>query len=357
MSEYPRFLLAEHTTLGVGGPAAHWREARTHVEIQAALAWASERGLSTVVLGGGSNVLAADRGIDGLVLRLRNAKLQASRAGDGARITVGAGMNWDAFVAWTVAEGFSGLECLSGIPGEVGAAPLQNIGAYGQEAGRVIRRVEVVDRATGATEELSQEACEFGYRESIFKTKLAERFIVVEVEFELSKGPALVAYGELERALENEPEPSLLRVRETVLNLRRAKSMLLDPSDPNGRSAGSFFVNPGVSHHEADAVEERARALAVHAPMPRFTQGAKQKLSAGWLIEHSGLTKGTRRGQVGLSTKHCLAVVNHGGATAEEIVKFATEIRQRVRDTFGVTLTPEPRPLGFLPGELAALYD
>lgn len=349
--------LAEHTTLGVGGPAAHWCEARSREQILQALAWADERGLPTVVLGGGSNVLVADRGIEGLVLRVRNEAIDATTHEDRARVTVAAGTNWDALVRWSVAEGYAGLECLSGIPGEVGAAPMQNIGAYGQEVGQVIRRVELMSRADGQTVEFAQAACEFGYRDSVFKTKLADRYVVVGVEFELTRCRPTIAYAELARALANEAEPTVAHVRDTVLSLRRAKSMLLDAHDANGKSAGSFFVNPTLSPEQAQAVEVRALSRGVDAPMPRFSHGSQVKLSAAWLIERAGFAKGTRSGEVGLSTKHSLAVVNHGRATAADIVAFATDVRNRVRDAFGISLSPEPRPMGFYPEELVGLYD
>lgn len=347
--------LAAHTTLGLGGLASHWVEATSNEDVAEALAFARERDLSVHVLGGGSNVLAADGGVRGVVLRVRCDRIAAERDGNRARVVVGAGTRWDELVAWTVAHGYAGLECLSGIPGDVGAAPIQNIGAYGQEVGDVIESVEVVCRNTGAIESLSREACAFGYRESVFKQRLAEQYVVVGVTFALTQGPPHLEYAELSRALAHDPSPTLSKTRESVLALRRAKSMLLDERDPNGRSAGSFFVNPTVSPGEADAVEARARTLS--GPMPRFAHGERVKLSAGWLIERAGLSKGTRRGAVGLSTKHCLAIVNLGGATAADVIRFAREVKAQVFDTFGVSLTPEPRPMGFVPGELDGLYD
>lgn len=348
--------LAAHTTLGVGGRAAFSCEAHDPESVQRALEWADARRLPVVVLGGGSNVLVADRGLDALVLRVRDARFATTESPSGTRVRVGAGTAWDALVEWSVARGLAGLECLSGIPGDVGAAPMQNIGAYGQEVASCLLGVELVDRTNGRRLSFGRNECAFGYRESVFKSQASERYVITAVEFNLAPGPAAVGYAELARALADAPNPSLARVRQAVLELRRAKSMLLDPADPNGRSAGSFFVNPTVSAAVADAVEERARRLDVPGAMPRYAQEGSVKLSAGWLIERSGLAKGTRRGAVGLSTKHCLAIVNLGGATAADVVAFASEVRSRVHDTFGVKLQPEPRPYGFGPGSLNALY-
>jgi UDP-N-acetylmuramate dehydrogenase len=348
--------LAPRTTLGVGGAASHYAEATSVEGLRQALELANERGLEVVVLGGGSNVLVADRGVRGLVLRPQLTELNQVPGEPPTVLRVGAGTPWDELVRFTVARGLSGLECLSGIPGDVGAAPMQNIGAYGQEVGPTIRMVELVRRDTGALVTMTGEACGFGYRDSVFKREAAERYVVVAVTFALSEAPPTIRYPELARALEGMDATRPATVRDTVLALRRAKSMLLDPSDPNGRSAGSFFVNPTVSFDQADAVEDRARTRGIGAPMPRFAHEGRVKLSAGWLIEQAGLAKGTRRGDVGLSTKHCLAIVTRDGARAADVVAFGTEVRQRVREVFGVTLSPEPRAYGFEPGELDALY-
>ncbi|MBM4357676.1 MAG: UDP-N-acetylmuramate dehydrogenase [Deltaproteobacteria bacterium] len=348
--------LAPRTTLGVGGPAALFIEARSVTEIRQALELANERSLPTVVLGGGSNLLVADRGVRGVAIRQCLTEIKHEAAGSGALLRVAAGTSWDDLVRFTVERGLAGLECLAGIPGDVGAAPMQNIGAYGQEVGPTIRSVELVRRSDGALVTMAADACEFGYRDSVFKRALAERYVVSAVTFALEPGPPSVRYPELSRALEGTPEPDLAQVRAAVLALRRSKSMLLDPSDPDSRSAGSFFVNPTVTEADAEHVAERARRAGVTASLPRFAHEGQVKLSAGWLIEHAGLAKGTRRGAVGLSSKHCLAIVTREGARASEVVRFASEIRARVGDVFGVRLVPEPRPYGFEPGELDALY-
>jgi UDP-N-acetylmuramate dehydrogenase len=357
MTVRTRVPLAAHTTLAVGGAAAFWCEARSPDEVGEALALADERSLPLIVLGGGSNVLFADRDLDAVVLRVRIEGIDAIERAGTAHLSVGAGTSWDDLVAWTVERGYAGIECLSGIPGEVGAAPMQNIGAYGQEVAGAIMRVRMIDRRDGRTIEMTREQCRFGYRDSIFKHEAAERYVVLAVELELHAGPPTIAYAELERALADESSPRLADVRRTVIALRRGKSMVLDPDDPNRRTAGSFFVNPTVSAAHADEVAARATRIAPGERMPRFDHGEGAKLSAAWLIERSGLPKGTRHGNVGLSSRHCLAIVNHGDANASEIVSFAAHVRERVRDTFGVTLTPEPRCYGFEQRELASLLE
>jgi UDP-N-acetylmuramate dehydrogenase len=350
--------LAPRTTLGVGGAARFFLELRDVAEARAALAWAHGAGLAVVVLGGGSNLLVADRGLDALVLRVRFAGLEIASAGDHVHVTAGAGEPWDAFVASCVAAGHAGLECLSGIPGDVGATPIQNVGAYGQEVADTVLRVETLRRDTGELVLWDHAAAQFGYRDSVWKRAAKERFLVTRVTFALRPGGApSVRYAELERALADVAEPSLAAVRAAVITLRRAKSMVLDASDENGRSAGSFFVNPTLSIDEADAVRVRA-ALREGEKMPAFPgENGRVKLSAGWLIERAGFPKGFADGRVGLSTRHALALVNRGGATATELLTFARRVRDGVRDRLGVRLVPEPVALGFDAAELGDLYD
>ena len=343
--------LSERTTFEVGGPARYYLEVKTVAELRAALAWAESRGVVVEILGGGSNVVIADRGLDALVVRVAIGGIVPDDATAGT-VEVGAGVRWDDFARWAVERDLAGVECLAGIPGDVGAAPLQNVGAYGQEVGTCIEAVHCVRRSDGEAITLTAAECEFGYRDSVFKRDAAGRYVVVGVRFRLQSGGApTIAYAELERALGADAQ-DLARVRQTVLTLRRAKSMVLDPDDENRRSAGSFFVNPTVSRDEADGVAARTSAR-----MPRFESGDRVKIPAAWLIEQSGLVRGTRRGRVGLSSKHCLALVNHGGASASELLGFAGEVRARVRDTFGIALSPEPRLLGFERDELRALDD
>jgi UDP-N-acetylmuramate dehydrogenase len=354
-----RVALAPFTTLGVGGEARFFLDASSEDALAAALDWARRAGIPTFILGGGSNVLVADRGLDGLVLRVGVLGIkEVARSVGGARgaevgIEVGAGERFDPFVERCVRAKLAGVECLSGIPGLVGATPIQNVGAYGQDVGERIVAVRTIDRATGAVTSLSKEACRFAYRSSIFKDELRDACIVSTVTFALSPGPAApIRYAELARELEarGADPASLAAVRDAVIALRRSKSMVIDPADENRRSVGSFFVNPVVDRARADEVEELAPAA-----MPRFPAGDQVKLSAGWLIEQAGFSKGTSEGAAGLSTRHALAVVNRGGASAGDVLRFAARVRAAVRARFGIALVHEPVLLGFDEAELAEL--
>jgi UDP-N-acetylmuramate dehydrogenase len=336
--------LAPLTTLELGGPAKHFARVEDERTLSEALRWAAEEGLSSVVLGGGSNVIVPDGGYDGLLIHMRIATAEFR---NGGTVDAGAGVPWETVVDGAVSRGWAGLECLTGIPGSTGATPIQNVGAYGQEVAEVIASVRVLRRDTLAFEELGSEDCAFGYRDSRFKRE-PDRFIVCAVRFALRPdGPGTVRYAELERSIGG--DPTLSQIRHTVLDLRRRKSMVIDPDDPNHRSAGSFFLNPIVAASEADRVTEKAvRENLVGAPreVPCYPAGDGQvKLSAGWLIENAGIAKGTRRGAFGVSTRHALALVHHGGGTTADLLSFADEIRARVRDHFGIALEREPRLL------------
>jgi UDP-N-acetylmuramate dehydrogenase len=352
--------LAPFTTFEVGGPARFFAEPTTEADAAAVLAWARGEGLAVTVLAGGSNVLVADRGLDGLVLRPRILGVRPERlAGGEVRVEVGAGEPLDGLVARVVAEGWAGLECLSGIPGWVGATPIQNVGAYGQEVSTSIAEVRGVDRATGELLRLPADACGFGYRTSVFKGAMRDRWLVTSVVLRLRAGaPAPVRYAELSRALAEAPGAGLAEIRAAVLALRRAKSMVVDPADPNRRSAGSFFTNPVVADAVADEVARLAEGAggAAASSMPRWPAGdGRAKLSAAWLIERAGLARGAGEGPVGLSTRHTLAIVNRGGARAAEVVAFAASVRRRVLESFGVALSPEPDLLGFTEAEIVPL--
>lgn len=357
--------LANKTTLGVGGSAARYLEAHDEQAVQRALAWALRERIPITILGGGSNVLVADRGIDGLVLRVGIKGTNYVVEGDRVTLSAGAGECWDSLVAMTVALGFAGLECLSGIPGDVGAAPIQNIGAYGQEAGDVITFVYGIDRKTGAMVGIDHAGCRFGYRQSVFKRRGESRFVIVGVTFSLKpQGVATVRYAELEKYLREQGKhasPSLVDVRQAVLELRARKSMLVDPRDENAKSAGSFFVNPTLSRsafERARAKIEAANVLSQGEQIPQFAaEGGRVKIPAAWLIERAGFAKGFGEGSVGLSTRHTLAIVNRGSATADEILQFARRIRDGVLARFGVRLIPEPVMLGFRPEEIADLAE
>jgi UDP-N-acetylmuramate dehydrogenase len=338
--------LAPLTTFELGGPARHLTEATDDAAIAEALRWASARGLPVAILGGGSNLVVADAGFDGLVIRIATRGRRFEPLDDGTvALTAAAGEPWDDLVAETITRGLAGFECLSGIPGLVGATPIQNVGAYGQEVAQTIRSVRVLDRDTSNETELDAAHCGFGYRDSRFKRE-PQRFVVLAVTFALRPGgaPAL-RYPELAAALAAKPNPTLADVRATVLALRAKKSMVISPDDPNRRSAGSFFMNPIIPAAEADAVALRAGVEP--SAMPRFPAGeGRVKLSAGWLIERAGFPRGTRRGPVGISTAHALALVNLGGARTEQLLEFAAEIRRTVRERLGVDLVREPVLLG-----------
>jgi UDP-N-acetylmuramate dehydrogenase len=330
------------TTLGVGGAARYFVEARTEAEVIAALAWAGERGVPVRVLGGGSNLVVADAGFDGLVLAVGLRGIRLSTDTGDALMTVGAGEPWDGVVAQAVARGLAGLEGLSGIPGSAGATPIQNVGAYGQEVAETIVSVRAVDRQSRQPREFSAAQCRFAYRESFFKSARPEHYVVTEVRFALAaRAPAPVKYPDLKAELERRAlvEPTLADVRSCVLSVRGAKSMLLDAGDPNGRSCGSFFLNPIVAAEQARRVSD----LVAPRPTPQYPQpDGRVKLAAGWLIEQSGFAKGLRDGNVGLSSKHALAIVAHDGATAADVRRLAERIQAGVLQRFGVELTPEP---------------
>lgn len=346
--------LAPLTTLNLGGPARHLVQATDDATVAAAVAWAAERKLPLFVLGGGSNVVIADAGFDGVVLRIGMRGLRFEP--DGARMLVhaAAGEPWDVLVKAAVARGWAGIECLSGIPGLVGATPVQNVGAYGQEVSEAIRSVRALDRTTGRIVELAPQICDFGYRDSMFKRN-PDAYVVLGVTFVLVPGGApSLRYPELEKALTAarvfDRAPTLAELGQVVRTLRAKKSMVIDPADPNRCSVGSFFMNPVLPSAIADGVIERAIAVGAArtgSDVPRFPAAdGKTKLSAGWLVEHAGFEKGYRRGSVGLSSNHALALVHHGGGSTDDLLAFAHEIREGVARRFGVTLVPEPTVVG-----------
>ena len=342
--------LSELTTIGLGGPARQLVEAAAGDDVVAAVAGADEAGEPLLVMGGGSNLVIADAGFDGTALRVLTRGVTASGDGAAARLTVAAGEPWDGIVARCVSEGLAGIECLAGIPGCTGATPIQNVGAYGQQVSDVIAAVRAYDRRARAIVELSPAQCAFGYRTSVFRG--GERYVVLDVTFTLerSRSARPLRYGELARVLgaDAEARPPLAEVAEAVLALRRGKGMVIDPADPDSVSAGSFFVNPVLP---ADAFAEFRRRVAevlgadVTPPAWPGADGAI-KTSAAWLIERAGFHRGYRRGAVGISTKHTLALVNRGGASSADLLALAREVRDGVRHAFGVTLEPEPTFVG-----------
>lgn len=339
--------LAPLTTLGIGGPARYFAESASVDQLTAGVQWARERGLPLFVLGGGSNVIISDAGFPGLVLRLSIRGIESAREGDQVILKAGAGEEWDPLVQLAVENDWAGFECLSGIPGRVGATPIQNVGAYGQETSETLESVEALDLRTLDLVNFSAAECRFGYRISRFKSDDRNRFIITRVTYRLTMGGApSIRYADLERYLGEQgiANPSLIDVRRAVLSIRRRKAMVIDAEDRDSRSVGSFFVNPIVTLEEFEEVKERAgRHIAEGERVPSFPAAFGQvKLSAAWLIERAGIDRGYVRGNVGTSSKHALAIINLGGGTAREVVELAAEIKSRVLDRFGVTLTPEP---------------
>jgi UDP-N-acetylmuramate dehydrogenase len=330
--------LAELTTLRLGGPARRMVEAATEDDLVAAVREADAAGEPLLLLAGGSNVVVADDGFPGTVVRIATRGV----ARDGATLTVQAGEEWDPFVARCVEEGLAGIECLSGIPGSIGATPIQNVGAYGQEVSETVLRVRVLDRRSGAVQDLPNDACGFSYRSSSFKREPG-RWVVLSVTFmlEASGLSRPIRYAELARALNVEigARAALAQVREAVLALRRRKGMVIDAADPDSVSAGSFFTNPILTAEEFALLEKR-----VGEAIPNWPEdGGRVKTSAAWLIERAGFTKGYGDPEtIAISSKHTLALTNRGGGTTEQLVALAREVADRVRRELGVELHPEP---------------
>ena len=343
--------LADHTTLRLGGPARRFVRAGTEADLIEAVRAADRAGEPLLILGSGSNLVVADRGFDGTVIQV--ATTGVHRGPEPGLVTVAAGEDWDAVVAWTVAAGLAGLECLSGIPGLAGATPIQNVGAYGQEVADTITAVRTYDRVTGEIDIFLNDRCGFGYRTSVFKRDDARRHVVLSVTFRLAEQSASrpLRYPELASALGVEPgdQVASTKVRSAVIDLRRRKGMVIDATDPDTRSVGSFFVNPVLDGAALAAVEAAARARCGDGTrVPRFDAGdGLVKVPAAWLIERAGFAKGYSLGDgARISAKHTLALVNSGSATTEGLLALARQIRDGVRDVFGVSLTPEPVLVG-----------
>jgi UDP-N-acetylmuramate dehydrogenase len=350
MREIAQAPLAERTTLRLGGPAECLIETGSAEELIEAVAGADRAGAPLLLLAGGSNLVIADQGWPGTVVAVGSRGVAERVVGDRVEFTVAAGEPWDELVARTVVAGLAGLECLSGIPGSVGATPIQNVGAYGEEVSSVIRAVRCWDRRGGEVVTLAPEQCGFGYRSSAFKGN--DRWIVLEVTFALGRsvaGPP-IRYAQLAAALGVELGTTVpaSEVRAAVLDVRRSKGMVVDPADPDSVSAGSFFTNPILGPEEFAALERRvAGRLGPGVVPPGWPeQGGRTKTSAAWLIERAGFGRGYGDGKVGLSAKHTLALVNRGGASTAELVALAREVRDGVAEAFGVRLVPEPKLVG-----------
>jgi len=337
--------LAPLTTFRIGGPARQFVEAHTPAEVAEAVSHAQSQSLPLFVLGGGSNLVVGDSGWPGLVLRIAITGIER-RPGetDGKAIfDVGAGEIWDRFVSEAVRANCAGIECLSGIPGSVGGTPVQNVGAYGQEVSHTIESVEAFDLKDRQVRELCNEACGFSYRSSIFNTSERGRFIIVRVTYALTpNGAPFLEYADLKRHFEGrESAPTLAETREAIRHIRARKGMLIVEGDPDCRSAGSFFKNPVLSEHQHDDLRKRAEVKNLTIPSyPALDRS--RKVSAAWLVEHSGFSRGFGFGHVGISSKHALAIVNRGNATAAEVLALRDQIQQRVEEIWGILLEPEP---------------
>jgi UDP-N-acetylmuramate dehydrogenase len=338
--------LAPMTTFGIGGPARFFTQAENAEQLVQALDFAARSDLATFILGGGSNLLVSDRGFDGLVIKMasRGVKLVGQDAST-AEIAAAAGEDWESFVAFCIDRKLAGVECLSGIPGLIGGTPIQNVGAYGQDVSETIVSVSALDRRDHTIRTLQNDQCGFAYRSSIFNTTHSGRYVILAVTFSLKRNATPhITYPDLIELFANRV-PTLAETREAVLRIRRSKSMVIDPLDPNSRGAGSFFKNPivgmSVFEHIADEFAD-----VKSFPVDAF----HVKIPAAWLIERAGFSKGYARGRVGISANHTLALINRGGATAVEVIALMDEIRQHVHARFSVTLHPEPNFIGFNAG-------
>jgi UDP-N-acetylmuramate dehydrogenase len=335
--------LAPFTTLEVGGPARYFVEALSTADVLAAIEYARSHDAALFILGGGSNLVVSDAGWPGLVLKISIPGINHRHGHGTAYFDVGAGENWDEFVAITVQHRCAGVECLSGIPGSVGGTPVQNVGAYGQEVSETITTVVALDLETGQEEEFEKDDCGFGYRTSVFNTSQRGRYVILRVTFALPHGgEPRIAYADLKKHFAAAPvKPTLADVREAVLKIRASKAMLITPGDEDSRSAGSFFKNPVLPAAEFDALKQKALARGLEIPSYPALD-AQRKVSAAWLVEQSGFSKGYTKGRVGISRKHALAIVNRGGATAAEVLALKDEIQQGVREHWGIALEAEP---------------
>ncbi len=346
-------LLAPWTTLGVGGPADAFVQVTTATQLQAALTSAAEHGSAVELLGEGSNVVISDEGLRGLTVALRGGGItRVGRAAQGDVLDVDGGMAWDEFVAWTVEQGLAGVELLSGIPGTVGAAPVQNIAAYGQALADVVTQVEAVERATGDRVVLDASECAFGYRDSRFKRDWDGRYVITAVRFALSRTERTpLTYRDLDVHFDQRggDRGSLVDRRAAVLAVRGAKSMVHDPADPLSRSCGSFFISPWLPRDAAVALVDDVRGEGAGDRLFAWYSGSEAedvKVPAAMVLLAAGFRNGDRWGPVGLSPRHVLAIVNLGGATAQRVSDVAGHIAHTVRERLGVTLQAEPRFLG-----------
>jgi UDP-N-acetylmuramate dehydrogenase len=345
--------LAPYTTLGVGGPARFLVSIKHEDQVPEALEFARTHACPVFIIGGGSNILVSDSGFPGMIVRMEIRGIQPLDEDNSEFVSVAAGETWDVFVQRCVDQNLAGIECLSGIPGTVGGAPVQNIGAYGQEISDVILSIRALDRETNSIEELSGNDCRFGYRTSIFNTTQRDRYIILKVAFSLRPyGKPRILYKDLEDCFNSRSKtPSIGEVRRAVVKIRESKGMVLNQTDDDLKTAGSFFKNPVLEPGKATEIENTARErdlLASTEDFPRFTaHSGNVILPAAWFVEQAGFEKGFTYGNVGVSSKHALALVNNGGAQAREFIDLMHRIQEKVFSQFGVLLLPEPTLIGF----------
>ncbi len=341
--------LSELTTIKLGGNAKLFCNCNTIDEIKACLIYAKTGNLPVQVIGGGSNIIFSDEGFNGIVIKIDTKGIKFKELEkDLIEITAGAGENWDDLVKLCIDNNLAGVECLSGIPGCVGAAPIQNVGAYGQEVSDTIVSVEAIDRLTLKIVEFTNEECKFSYRQSRFKNKDTDKYIITKVTYRLKKfAESKIKYPELKKYLDRNTKWDALKnskeklsvIRSSVINIRKSKSMVIDSNDPNTVSCGSFFLNPVLTEEEFRELEKTCSKNNLNIPSYKTDQGIK--IPAAWLVENAGFHKGYRKGGVGISTKHSLALINCGGS-AKELLELSDKIEDDVYKKFGVKLRKEP---------------
>lgn len=328
--------LALLSTIRLGGRAEFFSECKTIADLKASLDFGKQNNFRTHILGEGSNTLFADDGFDGLVIKIALEGIKIETSGDNVLVTAAAGENWDKLVERTVESQLTGIEALSGIPGTVGATPIQNVGAYGQEVSQTIVSVKALDRQTLKLVQFNNRDCQFSYRCSRFKTIDKDRYIIVAVVFRLKSNKApQINYNQVAKRLKPLKSPMVVDIRRAVLALRREKSMVLDEKDPNSRSLGSFFINPIISTKKFRDLTNRYQGI------PYFENGENIKIPAAWLVEQAGFYKGYQENGVGISENHALALINIHGST-KSLLDLASKIGQKVEDQFGIKLAVEP---------------
>ncbi|GLI32931.1 UDP-N-acetylmuramate dehydrogenase [Desulforhabdus amnigena] len=345
IENYP---LADLTTFRVGGAARYFVSVRSEEEALEAIDFAKMQNLPIFILGGGSNVLISDKGFDGLVILNRINGFHRREEGGDTLVHAGSGEDWQEFVDRCIADDLQGTECLAGIPGTVGASPVQNIGAYGQSVSDTIAEVGTIDMDTGRSVSFGNKDCRFEYRKSIFNTVAAGRYLITSVTFRLKKnGKVAIRYRELENRLREISDVTIQQVRDCVIAIRDGKGLLVRPGHECFQCAGSFFKNPVVDAESFKEIEKKVRKAGGCSNWAWPVDSGEVKISAACLIQSAGFTCGYRKGNVGLSPRHTLIVVAYEGSTAQDVVDFAREVQEKVRKTFGVRLSPEVRFVGF----------